>query len=64
MFIREVERDIPAGSRARGEVSCVYEIMSCGANYVYFERVCVGASFIWNLRIARGLFLIVFLIMI
>ena len=24
--------------------------MSCGTNYVYFERVCVGALFIWNLR--------------
>ena len=34
---------------ARGEVSCVYEIMSCGTNYVYFERVCVGALFIFGI---------------
>ena len=28
---------------------------TCGTNYVYFERVCVGALFIWNRAGSRGL---------
>ena len=38
--------------------------MSCGTNYVYFERVCVGVLLFWNLRRLRPLFFVDFIAII
>ena len=32
--------------------------MSCGANYVYFERVCVSVRYLFGICGLRGLFLV------